>query len=738
MFTTEKKESGRCEKTLLDDISIMFGPHIEDVSMTQDFYCMKRRQYSSAHLLPVPQQLVGQRLLSRPSGRDDLSAHYEVTAQAPLGDPQIHIGRWFHLHWLRELKIVYRATNEKPFFLHWPTSSNPSVSQPDSLQGSPMLAVTPRVIDFTPCVTLESLSIEDIDRNGRPQRLWRYRAHGMKDVIPFDKDQGIKLPSKLKSFEMIGQSADRFNFGLLGTTPRLECLQILGMKCRAESTASSLESLDIRDIPEDAFGVCCGGAHPQDTCSNRDIIAEFGNLTKSRIEVLRTPGSQSRVTVCGLSDVLQRYFSNVAQLYLDGISKSVVEEATNSQRMPRLRQGNSQDPCASGSNNELANPSLPAPSHHHHHNAIDDMLNTEVVEADDVAIAREEARSKGDFDNNNPDYGLYTTNTLSYPPSYDSGLGNRLRCHAKLMRARERDTKVTNVELFFDLVFVFAMGRSLAAVIALHGHRLQKNYIRILFWFVVSAVLWLVGGAVGGKTRNVLWIIAIIFEYMAPAAGFYTPGIGKSLTSDWDIHGGHLAERCSLFIIVALGESIVVTGDSFKTVFREAAGVGMFIVAFVGAAAMWWIYFHTASTEAIEYVEHCPDPGRIGRVGYTYIHVLMVIGIVWSAVADRISIVEPFMVPHEKDEMMPVVMMIGGPALFVLGHAMFRHTFCQRWPVAHLATIVALVCVTPIGIFLPAWATAIATTTILVLLGVYESYFRCYVLPNHINSVHIE
>ncbi|KAF9995733.1 hypothetical protein BGZ79_010547, partial [Entomortierella chlamydospora] len=333
MFTTEKKESGRCEKTLLDDISIMFGPHIEDVSMTQDFYCMKRRQYSSAHLLPVPQQLVGQRLLSRPSGRDDLSAHYEVTAQAPLGDPQIHIGRWFHLHWLRELKIVYRATNEKPFFLHWPTSSNPSVSQPDSLQGSPMLAVTPRVIDFTPCVTLESLSIEDIDRNGRPQRLWRYRAHGMKDVIPFDKDQGIKLPSKLKSFEMIGQSADRFNFGLLGTTPRLECLQILGMKCRAESTASSvreslwywddvnlpslkslvihhspaqhfrfellyrctqLESLDIRDIPEDAFGVCCGGAHPQDTCSNRDIIAEFGNLTKSRIEVLRTPGSQSR------------------------------------------------------------------------------------------------------------------------------------------------------------------------------------------------------------------------------------------------------------------------------------------------------------------------------------------------------------------------------------------------------------------------------------------------------------
>ncbi|KAF9348137.1 hypothetical protein BGX26_000427 [Mortierella sp. AD094] len=484
--------------------------------------------------------------------------------------------------------------------------------------------------------------------------------------------------------------------------------------------------------------------------------------------------------------------------------------------------GTSQDPCASGSSGELgiSKPSLPAPTHQHHHNALDDMLNTEVVEADDAAIAREEVRNKGNFDDN-IDYSLYTTNSMSEPPSYDQVLGHRLRCHAKLMRARERDTKVTNVELFFDLVFVFAIsaisetmeehlslvvvlemllvtlavwwawvfsawtfnwfnpdsylvrllllslmlvnlimsafipesfgdqsflfalmyviiqvGRTLAAVIALHGHRLQKNYIRVLFWFVASAVLWLVGGAVGGNTRNVLWTVAIILEYISAATGFYTPGIGKSVTSDWDIHGGHLAERCSLFIIIALGESIVVTGESFKTVFREAAGVGMFIVAFVGAAAMWWIYFHTASTEAIEYVEHCSDPGRIGRVGYTYIHVVMVVGIVWSAVADRISIVEPYMVPHEHDEMMPVVMMIGGPVLFVLGHAMFRHTFCKRMPVAHLATIVALVCVTPIGIFLPAWATAIATTTILILLSVYESYFRCYVISNPINPVH--
>ncbi|KAF9348136.1 hypothetical protein BGX26_000426 [Mortierella sp. AD094] len=380
MFITgkfPKKESGSYEETLLDDISAIFGPHIEEISMAQDFYHMKRRRYSSAPFLPISQLPTKQKLLSGANSRDDSSAHYEVTAQVPLGDPQIHIGRWFHLHWLRELKIVYRATSEKPFFLHAPASNIPSVSQPASLQGSPMLTMIPRVIDFTPCVTLESLSIEDLDRNGRPQRLWRHQARGKKDVIPFDQDQGVKLPSKLKSFEMIGQSADRFNFGLLRATPGLECLQILGIKRRIESTAfnvraslwrwddvnlpslknlaihhspaqhfrfevlyqcTQLESLDIRDIHEDAFRVCSGYLHPQSAASNRDITAKFEKLTKSRIEVLRTPGSQSPVTVCGLSDVLQRYFSNVTQLHLDGIPERVVVEATNSQRMPRLRQ----------------------------------------------------------------------------------------------------------------------------------------------------------------------------------------------------------------------------------------------------------------------------------------------------------------------------------------------------------------------------------------------------------------
>ena len=155
----------------------------------------------------------------------------------------------------------------------------------------------------------------------------------------------------------------------------------------------------------------------------------------------------------------------------------------------------------------------------------------------------------------------------------------------------------------------------------------------------------------------------------------------------------------------------------------------MFIIAFVGAASMWWIYFHTASTEATEYVETSADPGKMGRIGYTYIHAVMVIGIVWCAVADRIGIMEPYIVPHHHEGgMEKVAIMIGGPSLFVLGHALFRRTFCSMAPKAHLTAIAAILCATPIGIYLPIWATGLTTTTILFLLAVYESFFRCYIL----------
>ena len=66
---------------------------------------------------------------------------------------------------------------------------------------------------------------------------------------------------------------------------------------------------------------------------------------------------------------------------------------------------------------------------------------------------------------------------------------------------------------------------------------------------------------------------------------------GHAATTDYDIEGGHFAERCQLFIIIALGESIVVTGATAAQAGLTPTAVLGFVVAFLETAALWWLYF---------------------------------------------------------------------------------------------------------------------------------------------------
>jgi low temperature requirement protein LtrA len=114
------------------------------------------------------------------------------------------------------------------------------------------------------------------------------------------------------------------------------------------------------------------------------------------------------------------------------------------------------------------------------------------------------------------------------------------------------------------------VGRSLFALWAFEraGRRADaKNFQRIIIWLSVSGLFWIFGGFAAPAPRLGLWAVALAIEYTGPAVGFFVPGLGRSETTDWAIEGGHLAERCGLFVIIALGESILVTG---ATLFKHA------------------------------------------------------------------------------------------------------------------------------------------------------------------------
>src|SRR6266403_931634 len=147
----------------------------------------------------------------------------------------------------------------------------------------------------------------------------------------------------------------------------------------------------------------------------------------------------------------------------------------------------------------------------------------------------------------------------------------------------------------------------------------RLNAVRITAWLSMSAIFWIAGGFAEGHWRLGFWAVALCIEYISPAVRFWIPRYGASSVADWVIEGGHIAERCAGFIIIALGESIVVTGATFADLTWTMENVSAFVSAFVGALAMWWIYFHKGAGAGSEQISNSSEPARLGRLAYTYL-----------------------------------------------------------------------------------------------------------------------
>ena len=264
------------------------------------------------------------------------------------------------------------------------------------------------------------------------------------------------------------------------------------------------------------------------------------------------------------------------------------------------------------------------------------------------------------------------------------------------------------------------VGRTLFFLWAVRHESLsmRRNFQRILIWLTTSGSLWVIGAFLEGQARFACWAVGLLIEIVGPAMYFRVPGLGRSTTADWDVDGGHLAERCAAFVIIALGESLLVTGATFAEAGWNTTAIASFVVAFLGSVAMWWVYFDSGAERASHRIAHSDDPGRIARLAYTYIHVLIVGGIIVCAVADEISLVHP---GHADDAAIAVI--LGGPALYLAGNALFKWVTNDRWrpPLSHLIGLALLLAAIPFAHALSALALATLTTAILTLVAVWET-----------------
>lgn len=277
--------------------------------------------------------------------------------------------------------------------------------------------------------------------------------------------------------------------------------------------------------------------------------------------------------------------------------------------------------------------------------------------------------------------------------------------------------------LIFALFYVaIQVGRSVTVLRLLApGHPLKRNFHRILGWLCISAVFWIAGGLAEGNARLALWAVAVLCEYVSPMFGFRLPVLGRSdSSSEWTIEGHHLAERCQLFVIVALGETILITGATLSEM--ESWNLPVLIaslVAFLGSLAMWWVYFDTSSKAGSHAISQAENPGQLGAY-FHYVHVALVGAIIVCAVANELVIAHP----AGRIQHATAAVLLLGPALYLFANALYKRLVYHRFPLSHLVGLLALAVLAPVAYLTDLLMVNGLTTLIMVVVAVWESISR--------------
>ena len=237
----------------------------------------------------------------------------------------------------------------------------------------------------------------------------------------------------------------------------------------------------------------------------------------------------------------------------------------------------------------------------------------------------------------------------------------------------------------------------------------QRAVLRLAPGFLLSSVLLVAAGAAEDPLRSGLWLLALLMDYGAPL---------MSGVLGLRVKAGHFVERHGLFIIVALGESIVAIGAA--GISHEPAVMVAAVLAVALAAGFWWAYFDVVALAAESRLVTLRGHERAlhARDSYSYLHFLMIAGIVLVALGIKKTLAHV----DQPLDVIPAVALCGGTALYLIGHVGFRLRDLGSVNVPRL--LLALVCcaLVLVAMRVPAITTLATLAVLLAALGALETY----------------
>jgi low temperature requirement protein LtrA len=213
-----------------------------------------------------------------------------------------------------------------------------------------------------------------------------------------------------------------------------------------------------------------------------------------------------------------------------------------------------------------------------------------------------------------------------------------------------------------------------------------RNAIRRLARTALPApALLIVAAFLDGTAQTVVWVIALSTDFAGP----FVFGV-----RGFRVSPGHFAERFSLIVIIALGESIVAIGAGLEGEL-DTGTISAALLGLLVAFGLWWAYFDVVAIVAERRFRDSEGHTRlrIARDSYSYLHLPMIAGIVLLALGVKKTVGDV----EEPLKTIPSVALFGGIALYYAGHVAFRlrnlHTLNRQ----RLAAVGVCLVLIPVG-----------------------------------------
>jgi low temperature requirement protein LtrA len=261
------------------------------------------------------------------------------------------------------------------------------------------------------------------------------------------------------------------------------------------------------------------------------------------------------------------------------------------------------------------------------------------------------------------------------------------------------------------------LGRGLYLVPRLRGQGVQLRALRVVTWFSISAVPWLAGGVAEGLARHVLWALALAIDYGAAALRYRLPRLGPVPRGQFNLAAEHLGERYQQFFIIALGDGILVTGLAFSRTAFDTAEVAAFVLAFATTVLLWRVYVHRAGEALATAIDMSKRPERfVFEAPLTQL--VMAAGAVATAAGFKVVIDDP------GGAMTPAwsAILLGGPAVFLIGRARFEYEVFGRVSPNRLVGLTVLAGLSLVMLHLPLLIVQLCAALVLGGIAAHDTW----------------